>query len=150
MKTLPAYVLDTSVAVKWFADEGGVEQAKAVRLFEAFEHGQCKLRTTELLFFEITNALMFSYKLSSSAIVESLHFLQKLSIEVEPLNWATLTEAIEIASACGATIYDSYFLAVAIDSDSVLITADQAFLRKARRMPNIMDLRRIKLPEKTS
>jgi predicted nucleic acid-binding protein len=60
MSSLPAYVLDTSVAVKWFADEGGAEQAKAVQLFEAFERGQCELRAPELLFFEIANALMYS------------------------------------------------------------------------------------------
>ena len=111
MSTPPAYVLDTSVAVKWFADEGGPEQAKAVQLFEAFEQGQCKLRAPQLLFFEIANALIYSYKLSSSTVVDSLDSLQRLNIEVEWLNWSTLTKAVEIASACKATIYDSYFLA---------------------------------------
>ena len=150
MSPLPAYILDTSVAVKWFADEGGVEQAKAVQLFEAFEHGHCELRAPELLFFEIANALKYSYKLSSSTIVDSLNSLQKLKIEVESLNWPTLRKAVEIASTCGAAIYDSYFLAVAIGTESILITADQAFLRKVRHMPNIIDLRLFKLPERTS
>jgi predicted nucleic acid-binding protein len=150
MSPLPAYVLDTSVAVKWFADEGGVEQAKAVQLFEAFEQGHCELRAPELLFFEIANALKYSYKLSSSTILESLNALQKLKIEVESLNWPTLRKAVEIASTCGAAIYDSYFLAVAIGTESILITADHAFLRRARHMPNILDLRLFRHPERTS
>jgi predicted nucleic acid-binding protein len=150
MSSLPAYVLDTSVAVKWFADEGGAEQAKAVQVFEAFEQGHCELRAPELLYFEIANALTHSYKLSGAMIIDSLNSLQKLKIEVESLNWPTLRKAVEIASTCGAAIYDSYFLAVAIGSDSVLITADQAFLRKARYMPNIIDLRHFNIPERTS
>lgn len=149
MSTLPAYVVDTSVAVKWFADEGGPEQAKAVQLFQAFEQGRCKLRAPELLYFEIANALMYSYKLSSSQLIDSLELLQRLKIEVELLNWSTLMKAVEIASACGATIYDSYFLALALETDSVLITADEVFLRKARRFSKIVSLRLLQLTEQT-
>ncbi len=149
MSTLPAYVVDTSVAVKWFADEGGPEQAKAVQLFQAFEQGRCKLRAPELLYFEIANALMYSYKLSSSQLIDSLELLQRLKIEVELLNWLTLMKAVEIASACGATIYDSYFLALALETDSVLITADEVFLRKARRFSKIVSLRLLQLTEQT-
>ena len=145
MSTLPAYVLDTSVAVKWFADEGGTEQAKAIQLFEAFERGHCKLGAPQLLFFELANALMYSYKLSSSRIVDSLNFLQKLKIEVPPSNSATLANAVEIASTCRATIYDSYFLALALETDSVLVTADEVFLRKARHLPKIISLRLLEL-----
>ncbi|MFZ0959958.1 MAG: type II toxin-antitoxin system VapC family toxin [Terriglobia bacterium] len=141
--------MDTSVAVKWFADEGGPEQAKAVQLFQAFEQGRCKLRAPELLYFEIANALMYSYKLSSSQLIDSLELLQRLKIEVELLNWSTLMKAVEIASACGATIYDSYFLALALETDSVLITADEVFLRKARRFSKIVSLRLLQLTEQT-
>ncbi len=149
MSTPIAYVLDTSVAVKWFADEGGPEQAKAVQLFESFEQGQCRLRAPELLFFEIANALLYSYKLPTSTVVDSLAFLQRLKIEVVLLNWLTLTKAVEIASACKATIYDSYFLAMALETDSVLITADEVFLRKARHLPKIVSLRLLQLTERT-
>jgi predicted nucleic acid-binding protein len=149
VNTPPAYVLDTSVAVKWFADEGGPEQAKAVQLFEAFEQGQCKLRAPQLLFFEIANALIHSYKLSSSTVVDSLDSLQRLNIEVELLDWSTLRKAVEIASACGAAIYDSYFLALALETDSVLITADEVFLRKARHLRKIVSLRLLQLTERT-
>ena len=62
MSPLPTYVLDTSVAVKWFADEGGVEQAKAVQLFEALS-GACELRAPELLSFRDRQCLKYSYKL---------------------------------------------------------------------------------------
>jgi predicted nucleic acid-binding protein len=145
----PAYVLDTSVAVKWFADEGGPEQANAVHLYQAFEEGRCRLRAPELLFFEIANALIYSYKLPGSKVLESLDSLWQLKIDVEPLHWPTFTKAVEIASACGATIYDSYFLALALETDSLLVTADQVFLRKVRHLTNIISLRLLRLSEHT-
>ena len=149
MSSQPSYVLDTSVAVKWFADEGGTEQAKADQLLDALGRGDFILKAPELLLFEVANALMISHKFPSAKVIDSLAFLRRFKIDVELLNWSTLAKAVEIASACGAAIYDSYFLAVAIGSDSVLITADQAFLRKARHMPNIIDLRLVKPPERT-
>lgn len=147
MNTRRTYVLDTSVAVKWFANEGGAEQAKADQLLNALDKGECILKAPELLLFEVANALTISHKFPSAKVIDSLTFLRKLKIEVELLNWSTLMKAVEIASACGATIYDSYFLAVALGSNSVLITADHAFLRKARHIPHIMDLRIVKFPE---
>jgi len=149
VSTLPIYILDTSIAVKWFADEGGLEQRKAVQLFEAFEQGQCALRAPALLYFEIANALMYSYKLPRSTIEDSLAALQNLKIQIDLLNWSTLMKAVEIASACRATIYDSYFLALAIETGSVLVTADEVFLRKARHWPEIVSLRLLQLPGRT-
>lgn len=149
MSTQPAYVLDTSVAVKWFVNEGGTEQSKADQLLDALGQGQCILKAPELLLFEMANALMISHKFPSAKVADSLAFLRRLKIEVEVMNWLILTKAVELASACGATIYDSYFLALAIKTDSVLITADEVFLRKARHLPNIVSLRLFQLTERT-
>jgi predicted nucleic acid-binding protein len=55
---------------------------------------------------------------------------------------------IQIASTCNATIYDSYFLALALETDSVLITADEVFLLKARHLPKITSLRLLQLTER--
>ena len=149
MSSQPSYVLDTSVAVKWFADEGGTEQAKADQLLDALGRGDFILKAPELLLFEVANALMISHKFPSAKVIDSLAFLRRLKIDVELLNWSTLAKAVEIASACQATIYDSYFLALALETDSVLITADEAFLRKTRHFAKILSLRLLQLPERT-
>ena len=51
------------------------------------------------------------------------------------MQWSTLQSAVEIASASDATVYDAYYLALALESGGVLVTADEKFLRKARRYP---------------
>ena len=149
MSTHPAYVLDTSVAVKWFANEGGTEQTKADQLLDALGQGECTVRAPELFLFEVANALMISHRFPSAKVADALAFLRKMKIEVELLNWRTLSKAVEIASACGATISDSYFLAVALETDSVLVTADEVFLRKARHLPQIVSLRLLQLTERS-
>ena len=149
MNSPSAYVVDSSVAVKWFADEGGPEQIKADQLLDALGHGECTLKAPELLLFEVANALMMSYKYSGAEVTDSLAFLRKLKIEVKSLNWPTFTRAVQIASNCGATIYDSYFLALAIETDSMLVTADEVFLRKARDWPEIVSLRLLDLNRQT-
>jgi len=146
--TQATYVLDTSVALKWFANEGGTEQSKADGLLNALGQGQCILQAPELLLFELANALMISHKFSSAKVMESLTVLRNLNIEIDPLHWPTLMKAVKIASACGATIYDSYFLALALETDSVLVTADEVFLRKARHLSNIVSLRLLQLTER--
>lgn len=149
MNTPPSYVLDTSVAVKWFANEGGAEQSKADQLLDSLGQGECIVKAPELLLFEVASALMLSHKFPSARVADSLAFLDRLKIDVKMLNWPTLVKAVEIASVCNATIYDSYFLALALETDSVLITADEVFLRKARQLPNIVSLRLLKINERT-
>ena len=145
MNSHTTYVVDSSVAVKWFASEGGAEQTKADQLLDALGQGQCTLKAPELLLFEVANALMISHRYSNTKVMDSLAFLRRLKVEVESLNWRTFARAVEIASICAATIYDSYFLAMAIETDSVLITADEVFLRKARHWPGMISLRLLQL-----
>jgi len=149
MNTLPAYVVDTSVAVKWFVDEGGAEQTKALQLFESFEQRGCSLKAPQLLLIELANALMCSHRLGVRRIVEVLTSVQQLNIDLEFVRAPTLAKAVEIADSCGATVYDSYFLALALETNSVLVTADDAFLRKARHWPRIVALRSLQLPGPT-
>jgi len=149
LRTPPAYVVDTSVVVKWYANEGGADQAAADQLLDALGQGGCILRAPEILLFELANALMLSHRFPSAKVVGSINHFQELKIELNLLSWSTLAKAVELASNCGATIYDCYFLALALESDSVLITADEVFLRKTRHWPKIIALRSLQLPEPT-
>jgi predicted nucleic acid-binding protein len=96
--------------------------------------------------FEVANALRSGRSLAASVVLDSLQYLRNLDLQLEPLRWTTLWKTVEIAASCGATVYDSYFLAMALESDSVLVTADQIFLRKARRYPGIVSIGSVSLP----
>lgn len=143
----PAYVLDTSVALKWVLvrDEPHHQQARQLR--EAYLQGRCDLRAPELLVFEFANVLKTGKRFTPAEVSEAVQQLRDLNVELVSLRWPTLTKAVEIASSCEGAVYDCYFLALALESDSILVTADEVFLRKARRYPQVMSLRQVSLHE---
>jgi len=142
---LPSYVVDTSVAVKWYVERDEANVKEALRLLDCFKNRRCILRAPELLLFEVANALASS-RAQPSVLLEALDRLRALEIELAGVRWATMTKAMEIALACDATVYDSYFLALALETESVLVTADRAFLRRARHYPGITSLESLRLP----
>ena len=143
----PVFVLDSSVAVKWYVEKDEPDVAKALRLIEVHIDGGCRLKAPSFLLLEVLNALTMGRKLPAALALEALEHLKGLSLDLEDLRWPPLASAIEVASACGTTLYDSYFLALALESGSVLVTADEVFLRRARRYPNLVSLRQLRLPD---
>ncbi len=142
-EAVPRYVVDTSVALKWFVEAGEKDVARARELREAFVEGRCILRAPDLLPVELTNALKVGRRLASSDVVDAVESIFGLGSFLESVRWPTLRMAIDICSTCDAAIYDSYFLAMALESDSLLVTADEDFLRKARRYPSVVALGRL-------
>lgn len=143
---LPEYIVDTSVALKWFLNRGEADVTQARNLRDACVEGRCDLRAPELLVIEIANALATGHQRSPSRVAEALEFVRRLELRLETFQWATLANAVRLASSHGVTVYDSYFLAVAVESGRLLVTADEAFVRKVGAHPNIVPLRRLRLP----
>lgn len=142
----PAYIVDTSVALKWFVQRGEADVDKAVGLAEAYRRGDCVLKAPELLLIEVANALMKGRRFTLPEVIEALAFLKNLDMVVEGLRWPTLTRAVEVSTTTGVAVYDCLFLAMALESDSYLVTADEAFVREAHWFPRILPLRRLRLP----
>ena len=143
----PDYIVDTSVALKWYVQRGEADVTKAFQLLEAHGRGQCVLRAPELLLWEIANALTIGHRLKPADVSEALAHLRGLDLDLKSVQWSTLQSAVEIATAVDATVYDAYYLALALESGGVLVTADEKFLRKARRYPGIVSLAQFQLPD---
>ncbi len=142
----PAYVVDTSVALKWLVEsgEGNVLQARQLR--EAYVNGRCTLRAPEFLLLELANALTMGLRLKMDKVLEALDAVRRVELYLETLRAETLARAVEIASSYGVTVYDSYFLALAVEGGCILVTADDAFVRKAGSHPSLVPLRQLRLP----
>lgn len=141
------YVVDTSVAIKWYIEKEEADVARARDLLDCFGRGECAIRAPQLLLFEIANALAGAHKLNITTVMAALTHLKELNIDVQPLEWTTFSKAVEIAAVCDATIYDSYFLALAVETGSTLVTADEVFLKKARRFPDMIHLRQVRFSD---
>jgi predicted nucleic acid-binding protein len=136
---LKRYVLDASVGAKWFltaADETFVEEAAALlRLYVA---GDVQFFVPDLFFAEFGNVLWKAAQLSrcdAQVIDAAVTEILGLGLPTFPAS-ALLRGAVSIAREYGRSVYDSLYLALALEIEAPWITADQRLVRAIRgRLP---------------
>jgi len=122
-------VVDTSVALKFYLPEEGHEEA--VRLLEAAEAGATELLAPGTILPEGHNAIAQQRRRGwldeedASGAWERLLAAPVYTYAVEDL----VECAAEIAHETGTIIYDTLFLALAEDAQTVMVTADGRLLR---------------------
>ena len=131
------YVVDSSVATKWFVPEALSEQAiDLLRLENEFA-------APDLLLPEFGNVLWKKARLRELTRQEAtatVRALESVPLAIFP-SGPLLESAFEIALATGRTVYDSLYLALALALDCPLVTADERFanaLRGTRLAANVL------------
>jgi predicted nucleic acid-binding protein len=116
-------VVDASVAVKWFVREVHADAAK--RCFDRSH----ELSAPDLIWPEFGNVLWKKVRRGELAAEEARGMLADLRgfplavVDGKPL----IERAFDLAQALGSTVYDSLYLALAIDTGACLVTADWRF-----------------------
>ena len=123
------FIVDASVAVKWFSSEIRTKQASLLRA----QRGQ--LIAPDLLAVEVANALLMKHRrgeLSASDCEDAITALPEL-VELKGSTPALLL-AFELARAYPVTIYDALYVALSRISGSRLVTADRRLYDAALRI----------------
>jgi predicted nucleic acid-binding protein len=122
------FVLDASVAAKWFLsakDERLTEQALA--LLDRYRQSEVDFIIPDLFWAEIASAFRKAIRLGRfdlSSAQEALNYLAKCGLPA--YSTATLLDrAFQIAIAFDRSVYDSLYVALAAQTNSQLITADE-------------------------
>jgi predicted nucleic acid-binding protein len=124
---LTTFVLDASVAAKWClppAEESFVPQAQ--RLLESYSRGEIRFIVPDLFWAELGNVMWKAVRngrLSPAKALLALGLVKDLAIPVFA-SADLLPEALRIALAHQRTVYDSQYVALAVQSAVQLITAD--------------------------
>ena len=125
------FVVDASVAIKWFLPE--IHSDAALRLLA----GQHTLHAPDLIFSEFGNVLWKRFrkkeisKKEASATIDAL-----LSLPVQLQSSQSLIPlALEIACGETRTVYDSLYLAAAIVLQLPFVTADGKLYRSLSKGP---------------
>jgi len=125
------FVVDASVAVKWFVPEDDEESALAL-LDPAHE-----LHAPDLLTPEFGNTIWKKLgrgELSPEEARTVINALPVVPLSIHPSR-ALLPAAFDIAVRTSRTIYDSLYLSLATALDARLVTADQKFVNALSSTP---------------
>ena len=135
------YVVDASVAVKWLVREPLSHQASLLLAKEV------SLLAPDLLFAEAANALWAMRQrgdLEDDEFEEAVQTLRTAPVLVPSTLLQLVPAASRLAADLGHPIYDCFYLALAIEEEAPLITADQRFADRVRHHPylagNLMPL----------
>ena len=118
---MSAFVIDASVAVKWFLPE--VHDADALRLL----HGAHELLVPDIFFAEFGNVLwkrLRRHEVTPSVAAGAVEELGRLFFQVHP-SQALVPLALDLATRFDRSVYDSMYLAVAVLRHRPIVTADR-------------------------
>ncbi len=123
MERCKEIIIDSSVVVKWFSKE--VKSEEALKLLDSYIQGATELIISEMLFYEVGNALRYKPDYDAQKWKNALSQLFNLRMKVVRLNEALMNKAGEIAYQCQVTVYDALPVAIAEHKKAVCITADE-------------------------
>lgn len=124
----PRAAIDASIAVKWLVEEEGTAQALALR------GAYGKLMAPDLLVPECANVLWKKTK-RGEVLPQEARLMARLlsSAEIELVGTRSFLEAAtQMAIELDHPAYDCMYLALAMEQDCTLVTADAGFVEKVR------------------
>ena len=128
---MKAYVIDASVAVKWYIPEA--KSKEAVKYLDLYERNRATLLAPDLIIAELGNVLLKKIKakelLAEDAAEIAALFTKHCPLELVKAK-GLLTAALELAGNLELTVYDSLYLSLALLTETSLVTADRQ-LKKA-------------------
>lgn len=122
------FVVDTSVAIKWFVDEGDSADALMLRT-------RHRLLAPDLLLAEMANVLSTKVRLGDMVADKAGQAAEAIlgsGIAFNPINGLVI-DACRFAVQLSHPAYDCFYLALALQERCVLVTADKRFLTAVQR-----------------
>lgn len=127
---MSAYVLDASVAAKWFLPpKHETLVPESLQILEDYAEGRIRLIVPDLFWPEFGNILWKSVRLgriATASATDAIQSLEERKISTSP-SLPLLSDAFAIATAYDRTVYDSLYVALAVSANKPLVTADERF-----------------------
>ncbi len=123
---MSAYVLDASVAAKWFLKDEPLAEESA-HFLDQFAAGHNNICVPDLFWLELGNIGWKAVRVGRTSVEvaeKAIRQLLELGIATSPTK-QLLPEALSIAMAFQRTVYDSIYVALAVALNRLLITADE-------------------------
>jgi len=122
------FVIDASVAAKWFLPAKGETLAdEALELLRRYTKGEIRFLVPDLFWAEFANVLWKAVRqgrLTHGPAEEAIAAMKARNLPTVPSR-ALLEEAFTIAMAFNLAVYDCLYVALAVHSQALLLTADE-------------------------
>jgi predicted nucleic acid-binding protein len=128
---LSDYIIDASVVVKWFLPEPYAEEARRLR------RGGLDCSAPDLLLLEVTNVFwkhVVRGNLDIATARDAVEALSTVPVRVRGAE-SLFAEAFRLAAETRRSVYDCTYLALAIQEDCPLVTADRKFYHALKNGP---------------
>ncbi len=139
---MPRYVIDASVAVKWYSRLGEEELEKADLLLDGHTKGELVILAPTLISYELANALRFNPNLGEADVLRASQDFHHLGIELVDLE-TVRPAAIQLAFQRDLTVYDAVYLAVSENFNIPLVTADLKLYEQTAHLPSVLLLTKL-------
>jgi predicted nucleic acid-binding protein len=125
---LNVIVLDASVAVKWFlpSDQESLT-TEAFALAQRYQAGEIEFAVPDLFWAEVTNFFWKAIRQGRCRLDTAKSAIAALKIKAFPTvrSLELIEPAFDIALAFQRTVYDSIYIALAVQMNTYLATADE-------------------------
>ena len=125
---MTTFVLDASVAAKWFLPGSGETlREEALNLLRQYADGELRFIVPDLFWPEFGNILLKAERqgrCSRAACEDAITAMRARKLPTFS-SQELLHEAFAIAAAFGRTVYDALYIALAVDFKGQLVTADE-------------------------
>ena len=136
-------VVDASTALKWVLQEDGSEEAAALL------DGR-SLYALVLLFAEVANALWSAVRrgrLSEAEAADALDLLSRAPLRLPTTEPSLANRALQLSFLLDHPAYDCTYLALAMQREVPVVTADRRFAQAAARVPEAAPFVRLLMAE---
>lgn len=124
------YILDSSVAIKWFLQES--DSLRALEIRGAFKERRISLAAPDLILYELANGMHFSKAATPQLIQGALTSFVNCGVQIISPRLELFWKAIDEAADQHITIYDSIFIALAKQLKTNVITADTGMAKAGK------------------
>jgi|SRR5215469_160419 len=133
------FVVDASVAAKWCLPRSGETLVdEAFNFLKRYVAGDIQMIVPDLFWAELGNILWKATRqgrCNIAAAHAALEALEERNVPTIP-SLTVLALALDLANTFGRTVYDSLYIALAVNSKAELITADERLASAvASRLP---------------
>lgn len=126
-----AYVVDSSVVIRWYVDQVGHEHARDVQA--AFLAGAVRLEAPDVVRWEVGNVLrgkgVATGRLTGNDLVLALTDLDDLGAVIHETTVERLLGVARLAARRGISLFDAAFVELTLRTGHTLLTADARLAR---------------------